>query len=36
MRYEIEFLSADKRKGFQQVDNIFLGVRSHVCPKNQK
>ena len=33
---EFDSLSADKRKSFQQVDNIFLGVRNHVCPKYQK
>ena len=36
MRDEVDFLPADKYKGFQQADSITLGVRSQADPKYQK
>ena len=33
MEDEIEFLLADKHKGFPQVDSITLGVYSQAYPK---
>ena len=36
MSEEVEFLSADKHKGFLQDDSITLGVHSEACPKYLK
>ena len=33
---EVDFLPADKRESFLQVDSINLGVRSQACPKYPK
>ena len=33
---EVDFLPADKQKGFLQDDNITLGVPSQVCLKYLK
>ena len=33
---EIDFLPANKREGFLQVDSITLGLFSQACPKYPK
>ena len=35
MGHEVEFLSADKYKGFLQDDSITFGVRTQTGPKYQ-
>ena len=36
MGYEVDFLPADKPKGFVQDDSIILGLRSQIGPKYKK
>ena len=36
MEDEVDFLPADKRKSFLQIDSITLGVRCQACPKYPK
>ena len=36
MRYEVDFLPADKHKSFLQVDSIILGVGTQACSKYPK
>ena len=36
MKYEVDFLPADKRQRFLQIDAIILGVCGQACPSYSK
>ena len=33
---EVDFLLADNRKSFRQINSVTLGVHSHTCPEYPK